>query len=194
MNKPTHISDLTPDPNNTRAHTPRNLGEIGESLASVGAARSIVIDEDGRILAGNGLIEAAAERGITKIETVDADGETIVAVRRTGLTEAQKSELSIRDNRTGEAAGWNVDMLHSVTQDFDLDLRDMGWNDGELDELLTPPDSDIVPGDMPVEVSGEHVKITLKIQRDTWTEREEALRDALSALAERHGLDINWPR
>ena len=37
---------------------------IADSLQVVGAARSIVIDEDGMVLAGNDTIEAAAEVGI----------------------------------------------------------------------------------------------------------------------------------
>ena len=47
------IADLTPDPANRRKHNPRNIGMIVESLQKVGAARSIVIDEQGNILAGN---------------------------------------------------------------------------------------------------------------------------------------------
>ena len=64
MYSPTHIKDLTPDPENRRAHNPRNLGMVVDALHAVGAARSIVIDEDNVILAGNGVTEAAAEAGV----------------------------------------------------------------------------------------------------------------------------------
>ena len=38
-----HIKDLKPDPQNARAHTPRNVGMIEKALGEVGAARSIVM-------------------------------------------------------------------------------------------------------------------------------------------------------
>src|SRR4026208_901931 len=87
---PTHIKDLTPDPSNRRTHNPRNIGMVVDALHEVGAARSIVIDEDGVILAGNGVTEAAAEAGITKLRVIDAAGDELIAVRRSGLTAEQK--------------------------------------------------------------------------------------------------------
>jgi ParB-like chromosome segregation protein Spo0J len=62
------LSQLTPDPHNRRAHTPRNLEMLRAALAKVGAARSIVIDEDGGILAGNGLVAAASSMGLDKVK------------------------------------------------------------------------------------------------------------------------------
>jgi hypothetical protein len=111
MAKPEHIKDLVGDPTNRRAHNPRNLGMLVDALQKVGASRSIVIDEEGRILAGNGVVEAASEAGLTKLQIVDVDGQTVVAVRRSGLTEAQKRDLAIYDNRTGELAEWNLQQL-----------------------------------------------------------------------------------
>src|SRR5687767_1127910 len=92
---PTHIKDLVPDPANRRAHNPRNIGMVVDALQQVGAARSIVIDEANVILAGNGVTEAAAEAGITKLRVIDAAGDELIAVRRSGLTEAQKRALAI---------------------------------------------------------------------------------------------------
>jgi len=80
------ISDLKPDKKNRRKHNQRNIGMIVDALHEVGAARSIVIDEDNLILAGNGVVEAAAEAGIERVKVVDADGETIVAVRPHAIT------------------------------------------------------------------------------------------------------------
>jgi len=102
-----NISDLIPDAQNARAHNPRNVGMIVNALHEVGAARSIVIDEQGNILAGNATIEAAAEAGIENLHIVEADGETIVAVRRSNLTPEQKKRLAYFDNRTAELADWD---------------------------------------------------------------------------------------
>ncbi len=104
---PTHIKDLVPDPANRRSHNPRNIGMVVDALHEVGAARSIVIDEDNVVLAGNGVLEAAGEAGITRLRVVEADGQEIIAVRRSGLSASQKRHLAIADNRTSELATWN---------------------------------------------------------------------------------------
>lgn len=109
----THIKDLVPDPKNRRKHTPRNIGMIVDALQKVGAGRSIVIDETNEVLAGNGVLEAAAEAGLTKVQVVDTDGSTIIAVRRTGLTADQKRDLAIYDNRAAELAEWDTTQLRS---------------------------------------------------------------------------------
>jgi len=126
----TTLADLKPDPANARKHNPRNIDMIVDSLQKVGAARSIVIDEDNIILAGNGVIEAAAEAGIERVQVIDADGETIIAVRRTGLTDEQKIKLALYDNRTAELAEWDPDVL----AELDVDLGDLFF-DGELEAL-----------------------------------------------------------
>lgn len=129
----THIKDLKPDPVNSRKHGPRNIGMIADAMQEIGAARSIVIDEDGVVLAGNGALEAAAQVGITKLHVVDADGETLIAVRRRGLTPAQKVRLALKDNRSSELAEWEIDVLMQLQADgVELDM----WSDAELAALL----------------------------------------------------------
>jgi hypothetical protein len=108
-----HLSQLVADPANRRQHTPRNIGMVVDALHEVGAARSIVIDEHNMILAGNGVADAAAEAGLTKVRVVEADGQEIIAVRRRGLTDAQKRALAIYDNRTAELATWNYPQLEA---------------------------------------------------------------------------------
>jgi len=132
------IADLTPDRENARRHNPRNVGMIVDALHEVGAARSIVIDEDGLILAGNATIEAAAVAGIERVQVVDADGETIVAVRRTGLTADAKKRLALFDNRSAELADWNPDQLLADLEGG-LDLSGL-FTDIELEALTIPLD------------------------------------------------------
>ncbi len=107
---------------------------VVDALQKVGAARSIVIDEDNVILAGNGVTEAAAEAGITKVRVIDAAGDELIAVRRSGLTEDQKLALAIYDNRTGELATWNADQIREDAANG-LDLEPFFFAD-ELKLLL----------------------------------------------------------
>jgi ParB-like chromosome segregation protein Spo0J len=128
----TTLADLTPDRRNARRRTPRSANRIARSLEKLGAARSIVIDEDGRILAGNGTVEAAAEVGIERVQVVETDGRTLIAVRRRGLSEAEKVELAIADNRTAELSEWDDAVLGELADE--VDLSDWFLED-ELDEL-----------------------------------------------------------
>ena len=129
------LADLTPDPRNARRHNPRNVGMLEKALGEVGAARSIVIDERGVVLAGNATIEAAARAGIEKVQVVDADGETIIAVRRTGLTAKQKTRLALYDNRTAELADWDADVIADLLA-TERELLDGLFADDELAELI----------------------------------------------------------
>jgi DNA modification methylase len=84
---------------------------LATSLRDVGPARSIVIDENDHVLAGNGVVTAATQVGLTKLRVVEPDDDEIVAVRRRGLTPEKKRALAIYDNRVAELAEWDVDQL-----------------------------------------------------------------------------------
>jgi DNA modification methylase len=129
----TSLADLTPDPRNARKHGERNIGQLSKSLEQYGAARSIVVDENGRILAGNGVVEAAASVGIERVKQVEADGNEIIAVVRRGLTEAQKTGLALADNRASELAEWNPDILAELSTQIDLSQF---WSEKELNDIL----------------------------------------------------------
>jgi hypothetical protein len=116
------LRDLKSDPHNRRQRTPRNQEMLEASLRTVGASRSIVIDETGEILAGNGVVEAATALGLDRVKIVDVSGDTIVAVRRSGLTPEQKRDLAIYDNRTAELAVWNTEQL-AADEAAGLDLQ-----------------------------------------------------------------------
>jgi hypothetical protein len=143
-----HIKDLIPDPKNRRKHTPRNVGMIVDALQKVGAGRSIVIDENNEVLAGNATIEAAGEAGITKLKVIETNGEEVIAVRRTGLTDEQKRDLAIYDNRTAELAAWDERQL---LQDMEngVDLTEF-FDKNELIDLLKSVKDQTAPDEFSV--------------------------------------------
>ena len=117
------IGALKADPRQVRRHTDRNLTMIGDGLKAVGAARSIVVDEQNVILAGNGTIEAARDRGFSKVRVVEADGTEIIAVRRRGLTDKQKLELALYDNRSSDFAEYDAAALTRITELVGVDAE-----------------------------------------------------------------------
>lgn len=151
----TSIKDLKSDHKNARRRTDRSAELIKESLQRYGAARSIVIDEDNRILAGNGTIEGAKEAGINRIRVIETDGDELIAVRRTGLTEEQKVGLALADNRTADLSEWDQEMLNRLGEQHDISLF---FSQDDLDgilelevEQLPPEDFDEVDDDITTE-------------------------------------------
>ncbi len=144
-----HIADLTQDPRNARKHNERNLDMIERSLQEVGAARSIFIDEDNNILAGNGTVQAAEKAGITNVRIVEANGDEIIAVKRTNLTAEQKRKLSLFDNRSSDLAEWDVEALQELA-DGGLDLSNF-FNNDEIEELGRHVEHNVITDDEPIE-------------------------------------------
>jgi hypothetical protein len=115
------VSDLTrlPDKQNPRVRTPRNRKVMEHSLRTLGAGRSILADETGQIIAGNGTAEAAAKVGITKVRLVKTDGKELVVVQRSDLTAQQKREMSVADNAAATYSEWSED-LETISEGVDL--------------------------------------------------------------------------
>ena len=147
----TSINSLKSDHKNARRRTDRSSELIKESLQRYGAARSIVIDEDNRILAGNGTIEGAKAAGIKNVRIIETEGDEIIAVRRTGLSEDQKVGLALADNRTADLSEWDQEMLHRLSEEHDIEPW---FNQEDLDELLNvteldPEGGNTDPDDVP---------------------------------------------
>jgi DNA modification methylase len=147
----TSINSLLSDHKNARRRTDRSAELIKESLQRYGAARSIVIDEDNRILAGNGTIEGAKAAGIKNVRIIETDGTEVIAIKRSGLSEDEKVGLALADNRTADLSEWDQAMLHTLSQEHDLSP----WFEQEdLNELLAvtelpPEEGKTDPDDVP---------------------------------------------
>jgi DNA modification methylase len=158
------LSDLKQDHKNARKRTETSASLLKESLQRYGPARSIVIDEDDRILAGNGTVEAALDLGIEGLRVIDANPDEIIAVRRTGLTEDQKVGLALADNRAADLAEWDAEMLHRLSEEHDI----APWfEDDDVEALLeqveqlepeegnTDPDEAPEPPEEPITKPGD---------------------------------------
>ncbi len=150
------IKSLKPDHKNARRRTDRSSQLIQESLQRYGAARSIVIDEENRILAGNGTVDGAKAAGIENVRIIETDGDEIIAIKRTNLSEEQKIGLALADNRTSDLSEWDQEMLHTLSQEHDINdwftPEDLNSITGDpVSELEPPQDFDEVDDDITTE-------------------------------------------
>jgi hypothetical protein len=105
------VDELVFDDANPVIHSKKNKDAVKASVEEFGIIRSIAVDEDNRILAGNCLTEMAMENGTKKVVFVEADRDTIVAVKRSDLTEEEKVRYAIRDNQSAKLSIWNADNI-----------------------------------------------------------------------------------
>jgi hypothetical protein len=119
------VSDLRPDRRNANKGTQRGLGALDHSLRSLGAGRSILIDKNGNVIAGNKTLERAADIGLDDVIIVQTDGTKIVAVQRTDLdlyADPAARELAYADNRVGQLdLEWDLDEI-KIDIDAGIDL------------------------------------------------------------------------
>jgi hypothetical protein len=93
------LENLKLDEKNANRGTRRGAEMLDYSLSELGAGRSILVDRDGHIIAGNKTVEAARRAGYKRVVLVPSDGSTLVAVQRSDLRIDSKKarELAIAD-------------------------------------------------------------------------------------------------
>lgn len=119
----TDISELKFDDKNFNKHTAKGMGLLEKSLQQFGAGRSILIDKNNNIIAGNGIVEAAGTIGLDKVKIIETDGTELVAVKRTDveLDSAQGREMALADNATAAAdLEWDEGNIEEVSEQFDI--------------------------------------------------------------------------
>lgn len=118
----TSIEALVPDNLNANKGTEYGQHLIEESLRKFGAGRSILIDKNNRIIAGNKTIENAVNVGLDNVIVVETDGNQIVAVKRKDIDlDSEKGrELALADNATGKAnISWDAEAIKRITEQWD---------------------------------------------------------------------------
>lgn len=113
------------DEHNYRDHDERNLKLLKKSLKECGAGRSILLDKNGEIIAGNATYKTAQAQGVP-VKIIPTDGKTLIALQRTDLDthDKKRKKLAALDNSTADGVRWNFDNLAA---DFDApELEDLG--------------------------------------------------------------------
>lgn len=125
----TNIESLVTDNKNFNKGTEYGDRLMDESLRRFGLGRSILIDKNNRIIAGNKTAEKAADIGFTDVVVVEVDGNQLVAVKRKDidLDSAKGREFALADNATGKAnLCFDTDLIMQEAEKFDFDPEDWG--------------------------------------------------------------------
>lgn len=152
-----NIADVKPYERNPRIND-NAVEAVAESIREFGFRSPIIVDENKVIICGHTRILAAKHLGL----------DTVPVHVAKGLTPEQVKAYRIADNKTGEIAEWDYDLLPLELADLQManfDLSLLGFDTEELDTILNggdvvtdgETDPDAVPEvpDEPVSKSGE---------------------------------------
>lgn len=136
-----NISDLQFDDKNFNDHSEYGMSLLEKSLQQFGAGRSILIDKNNNIIAGNGVVEAAGNIGLEDMQVVETTGDKIVAVKRMDIELNSKKGrgLAMADNAVNEAnLTWNKGNIEEVSEQFDIDPGEwiQDWDDKSDTEVV----------------------------------------------------------
>src|SRR3979490_802201 len=132
------ISQIKPNPRNSRTHPTKQVGQIANSMVAFGFINPLLVSEDGTLIAGEGRYKAAHLLGLAKVPVI------VIA----GLSPARQRALAIADNRIAQNAGWNrerlaieIPELTGLLEADGLDVSILGFEPVEIDQLQTEEES-----------------------------------------------------
>src|SRR5258708_24218578 len=96
------------DPQNPRVHSKRQVRQIARSIEVFGFNVPVLINAEGRLIAGHGRVLAAKLLGLSEVP----------AIRIQHLTEAQACAFKVADNRLTENSAWDERLLAEQFQAF----------------------------------------------------------------------------
>lgn len=136
------VDRLIPYVNNAKVHTEEQITRIASSIREFGFLSPVLIDKEFNIIAGHGRVMASKKLGMSEVPCVFVEG----------LTDAQRKAYILADNRLGELADWDMNLVTSelemlLDNDFDIDLTGFELPDDEPDE-----EADVIEDDVPEEV------------------------------------------
>lgn len=122
-------SRCIPYARNARVIPESAVGKVAASIKEFGFKQPIVVDVEGVIIAGHTRLLAAERLGLESVPVLVADD----------LTPAQVKAYRLADNRTGQEATWDMELLGIELEDLaglDIDLSLTGFDANELGPVL----------------------------------------------------------
>lgn len=108
------MDEIKFDKRNYRKHSEENKKVIRKSLEELGAGRSVLLDNEGSLIAGNGVYEQAKKLGIP-VRVIETNGSELIAVKRTDLAtdDEKRRKLALADNAASDLSEWDVPALQT---------------------------------------------------------------------------------
>jgi len=148
------IDKIIPYENNPRING-KAVDKVVMSLKEYGWQQPIVIDKNKIVIAGHTRLKAAKRLGLKTCPVIVAEN----------LTEAQVKAYRIADNKTGELATWDMDLLEVEINDLIKMGSDIELTGFSLDEIFKspPPKKDHIDTLSPSATIAEKIKKTDKV-------------------------------
>ena len=130
--------DIKLDKKNYRKHNEKNCALIESSLKTLGAGRSILIDNNNTVIAGNQTFKEAQKLNIP-IKIIETNGSELIAVKRTDLAEndIRRRQLGIIDNLATDKSEFDIDAIEEDFMELNLSSFDVSFADFDsVNELL----------------------------------------------------------
>lgn len=136
------MTKLRKDPKNVRLHPDENKAMIRRSLEEVGGFRSIAVDGDDIVRAGNGVFEQATALGMD-IRVVDALPNEVIAVRRADLKGDAAIRAALYDNAASDKSKFDTVVLEDIVN-HERHLLDGILSDQDLTRILLVQTNNVV--------------------------------------------------
>lgn len=123
------VDALIPYANNAKRHTDAQVAQIAASIREFGWGTPILVDGQNNVIAGHGRLLAARKLGIADVPVVPM----------AHLTDIQRRALILADNKIGENASWDDELLGielTALKDAGVDLSITGFTADEWDALI----------------------------------------------------------
>lgn len=152
------IHDLVQDKHNFNRGTTEGQALMERSFSELGAGRSILLDKDNQIIAGNKSQKAAQAAGIKRVRVIETDGTELIAVKRTDveLDSAEGRRMALLDNLTTQVnLSWDKAELQGVGDMLpDFDVADYGISIDTLPDGFVSSGEQQGEGAQPAENNG----------------------------------------
>ena len=142
------VSDLIPDDKNFNRGNEYGESLIEKSFSKFGAGRSVLIDKNNRLIAGNKSTEKFVAGGGEKVIIIETDGDTLVAVKRNDidLDSSIGREMALADNAAAKAnIVFDAEVIEAelgevVCEEWGVELSKFESEPVEDDFDTTPPE------------------------------------------------------
>ena len=140
------LSELIPDDRNFNKHTEFGMSLLEKSIRKNKFGRSVLVDKNNRLIAGNGVVETASNIGETKVIIVPTNGDELVVVKRmdVDLDSQQGREMAFTDNQIAHVdLEWNKEALDRAKERFNIDAEEWGLKFAQAEQSAKDYSGDI---------------------------------------------------